>query len=429
MKFHRPIAEQVVSAIKSIFGATPDGRRYYADKVIERLFKNNRKLGARDRRFVAETVYGIVRWWRLLTSAVGANDPLATPDEPTIWRVLGSWLIKNGQELPSWREFADLDPEQLARAFERLNQNPAVRESVPDWLYQLGLEELGTARWQACLVGLNEQAPVVLRTNRLKTTVDELQVELEREAIATELLPGLPDGLLLKERKNVFTSESFRLGHFEVQDGASQFVAPLLRVEPGQRVIDGCAGAGGKTLHLAALMRNKGKIIALDVHQGKLDELRKRSSRGGCDIIETRLIDSNKTVKRMAKTADRVLLDVPCSGLGVLRRNPDSKWKLEPSDIPRLRALQAEILESYSEMLKPGGRLVYATCSILPSENLRQVEAFLSRHATDWRLCEAHQFWPGIHRPAESPESPTNARVEDHYGFDGFFAAALERLK
>jgi len=426
MKIHRPVAEQVVSAIKSIFGATADGRRFYADKVIERLFKHHRKLGARDRRFVAETVYGIVRWWRLLLAAVGVSDPMAIPDERVIWQVIGAWLVKSGQELPPWREFADLDPARLARALERAADNPAVRESVPDWLYQLGLEELGAARWQACLTGLNEQAPVVLRANRLKTTLDELKAELARENIETDIVPGLADALVLNERKNVFTSESFKLGLFEVQDGASQHVAPLLQPEPGQRVIDGCAGAGGKSLHLAALMKNKGKIIALDVHQGKLEELRKRSSRAGCDVIETRVIESSKTVKRMEKTADRVLLDVPCSGLGVLRRNPDSKWKLEPADIPRLHALQAEILESYSEMLKPGGRLVYATCSVLPSENMKQVEAFLEKHKADWRLLEAHQFWPGAHRP-ERAETP-DPRLQDHYGFDGFFAAALERL-
>lgn len=426
MKIHRPVAEQIYSAIKSIFGATPDGRRYYADKVIERLFKHNRKLGARDRRFIAETVYGIVRWWRLLLAAVGMNDPLATPEDRVIWQVMAAWLVKNGQVLPSWREFAELDALKLSRALERAAENPAIRESIPDWLYQLGLDELGAARWQACLKGLNEQAPVVLRANRLKTTLDELRAELGRENIETSLVPALPDALILKERKNVFTSESFKLGLFEVQDGASQHVAPLLAPEPGDRVIDGCAGAGGKSLHLAALMKNKGKIIALDVHQGKLDELRTRSSRAGCDIIETRLIESSKTIKRMEKSADRVLLDVPCSGLGVLRRNPDSKWKLEPADIARLHALQAEILGSYSEMLKPGGRLVYATCSILPSENIKQVEAFLEKHQADWRLVEAHQFWPGEHRPEGAQADP---RLTDHYGFDGFFAAALERLK
>src|SRR6185369_699383 len=152
-------------------------------------------------------------------------------------------------------------------------------------------------------------------------------------------------------------------GLFEIQDGASQQVAPMLDPKPGERVIDACAGGGGKTLHLAALMKNKGRIISMDVSEVKLKALRERCSRNGVDIAEVKVIESSKTIKRLEKNADRVLLDVPCSGLGVLRRNPDKKWKLKPEDFIELRKLQAEILESYSEMTKVGGRLVYATCS------------------------------------------------------------------
>jgi 16S rRNA (cytosine967-C5)-methyltransferase len=216
--------------------------------------------------------------------------------------------------------------------------------------------------------------------------------------------------LKLKERRNVFTTEAFKNGLFEVQDGASQQVAPLLDVHPGMRVIDACAGAGGKTLHLAALLGNKGKIIALDVHARKLEELRKRCSRAGVDVVETRLIESAKTIKRLEKSADRVLLDVPCSGLGVLRRNPDTKWKISPEEITHLKALQAEILATYSNMVIDGGRLVYATCSCLPSENERQVESFLAANPGKWRLVEERKFAPGEN------------------GYDGFYAAALIRL-
>ena len=150
-------------------------------------------------------------------------------------------------------------------------------------------------------------------------------------------------------------------------------MAPLLDAKPGERVIDACAGGGGKTLHLAALMKNKGKIIAMDITERKLQSLRERCSRNGVDIAETRVIESMKTIKRLEKSADRVLLDVPCTGLGVLRRNPDKKWKISPEEITRLNALQKEILENYSQMVKIGGRLVYATCSCLPSENEKQV--------------------------------------------------------
>jgi 16S rRNA (cytosine967-C5)-methyltransferase len=419
MKIHRPVAEQVISALCSIFGANPEGRRYYADKVIERLFKNNRKLGARDRRFVAEATYGIVRWWRLylaaIDSAIDTSNIEASPSVATLWQVFGVWMIENSIILPEWRELQGLNPSAIQLKIKSVSENPAIAESVPDWIYQRGLTELGKERWHQCLKHLNEQAPVIIRTNRLKTTPKELQSELLREDIDTQLVAGLDDALMLTERRNVFTTESFKVGHFEVQDGASQMVAPLLDISPGHRVIDACAGAGGKTLHLAALMRNKGKIIALDIHQSKLEELRKRSSRAGVDVIETRLIESSKTFKRMEGTADRLLLDVPCSGLGVLRRNPDSKWKLTTEDVNRLTALQAEILDQYSVVVKPGGRMVYATCSILTSENMKQVEAFLAKpeNTNKWRLVESHQYWPG--------DGPAP-------GFDGFFAAALQRI-
>lgn len=406
MKLHRPIAEQVVRALESIFIPSSEGRTYYADKVIERIFKHNRKLGARDRRFIAETTYGIVRWWRLILASLDVEG-----SQKDLWKVLGAWLLMSGETLPPWPEFNGLDAHRLHENRERANANPAIRESVPDWLFALGQYELGSETWLTYLAALNEAAPVILRANRLKATRDELKTELSREGIETTLIKAAPDAVQLTERRNVFTTETFRLGHFEVQDGASQAAAPLLKPEPGHRVIDGCAGAGGKTLHLAALMGNKGKIIAMDIHQTKIDELRKRCSRAGVDIVETRAIESNKTVKRLEKTADRVLLDVPCSGLGVLRRNPDSKWKLTPEDLPRLRSLQSEILATYSQMLKPGGRLVYATCSVLPSENEQQVQAFLAANPESWRFVEEHKFIPGVN------------------GFDGFYAAAIERLK
>ncbi len=176
------------------------------------------------------------------------------------------------------------------------------------------------------------------------------------------------------------------------------------------RVIDACAGGGGKTLHLAALMQNRGRILALDVHGWKLEELRRRCRRAGVDIVETRLIENSKSVKRLQDSADRLLLDVPCSGMGVLRRNPDAKWKLSPEQLQRLELEQATILERYSAMVKVGGKMVYATCSILPAENERQIERFLSTRAGSWEL---EQQWHS------EPQSQ---------GWDGFFAARLRRI-
>ena len=188
-------------------------------------------------------------------------------------------------------------------------------------------------------------------------------------------------------------------------------VAPFLDVAPGMRVVDACAGAGGKTLHLAALMRNKGTIIALDIHKWRLDELRRRATRNSADNIKTQVIDDPKVIKRLHDTADRVLLDVPCSGLGVVRRNPDTKWKLKAEELNRLRETQADLLRRYSRITKVGGKLVYATCSVLPSENENQVRSFLKENEEAWELEKELSLRP------------------DRDGFDGFFAARLKRLK
>jgi 16S rRNA (cytosine967-C5)-methyltransferase len=201
------------------------------------------------------------------------------------------------------------------------------------------------------------------------------------------------------------------MGLFEVQDASSQMVSEFLGVQPGMRVVDGCAGAGGKTLHLAALMKNKGRIIAMDVKEKKLAELKKRASRADVRIIETRAIDSSKVVKRLKDTADRLLLDVPCSGLGVLRRNPDSKWKLTPEEIERVKTLQRDILSNFSDITKAGGKMVYATCSILPSEGEEQVRWFLEQTGDKWELLGEKRYSPDV------------------YHADGFYMALLQRTK
>jgi 16S rRNA (cytosine967-C5)-methyltransferase len=283
-----------------------------------------------------------------------------------------------------------------------------VSASIPDWLMDAGLSAFGED-WDTELRAMNTPAPVILRCNRLKTNLQELQQGLQKAGIdCVAFDPAVPDALLLTKRANVFTSELFKNGWFEVQDAASQLVVEHLQVKPGLRVIDACAGAGGKTLQLAALMQKKGQIIALDTEQYKLDELKKRAKRAGADNIESRLIESTKTIKRLHDSADRLLLDVPCSGLGVLRRNPDAKWKLKPEFIQTILGVQREILQNYSKMLKKGGLMVYATCSILPDENERQVQYFLANH-------------PEFTLLAERKTTPARDQM------DGFYMATLKR--
>jgi 16S rRNA (cytosine967-C5)-methyltransferase len=211
----------------------------------------------------------------------------------------------------------------------------------------------------------------------------------------------------LEEKKNVFLTSIFKEGFFEVQDAGSQLIGEFVDAQPGLRVIDACAGAGGKTLHLAAMMENKGQIIALDIHAWKLVELKRRAKRAGAHNIETRTITDTKVIKRLHEKADRLLIDAPCSGLGVLRRNPDSKWKIDQDFIDRIKNEQKQILQDYSKMVKKGGKLVYATCSILPSENEDQVKIFLENNA-DFKLVKENKVLPS-------------------QGFDGFYMALIER--
>lgn len=395
MKLYINITRAVIQALEMIF----EGNKY-ADKVIEKVLKQNPKWGARDRRFIAETTYDIVRWQRLLQNVTEA--------EPTdYWKLLGGWCVWHHIPLPDWTEFSELSEKRIFERLEKMNAIRRFRESIPDWLDTLGEEELGE-RWDDELHALNEEAYVVLRANTLKISTGDLQQQLEETGIETDALQDFPHALVLKQRQNVFRHPVFKEGLFEVQDAASQLIAPFMRVEPGMRVIDACAGAGGKTLHIAALMKNKGRIIAMDVEQWKLEELQKRARRAGVSNLETRVIESSKTVKRLDNSADRLLLDVPCSGLGVLKRNPDAKWKLSPDFIKNVKELQQHILRDYAGMLKPGGLMVYSTCSILPSENEKQVQFFLSVNQDKYELVDEKYSWPSD-------------------GFDGFYMALIRK--
>ncbi|HVK61996.1 MAG TPA: methyltransferase domain-containing protein [Bdellovibrionales bacterium] len=398
MKFHRVLAEHTVTALENVFEGG-----YQADRVLERLFKKEKKLGARDRRFVAESTYELIRHWRKFIYLAGLEEK-ETLSRGDVVRLIGVWQLLKGETVPPWPEFKGLDQRRMLEK-EKGIRSLAVLESIPDWLNEFGSKELGEA-WPDALFQLNKTAPVVLRANRLKTTREKLQRRLEDARVESFPAPDTEDGLILRYRSNVFTLDAFKEGLFEIQDGASQQIAPMLDPKPGERIIDACAGAGGKTLHMAALMKNKGKIIAMDVTDKKLDELKRRCRRAGVDVVETKLIDSMKVVKRLEGSADAVLLDVPCTGMGVLRRNPDKKWKLTLEEVERLKILQAQILNDYSRMVKSHGRLVYATCSILPSENELQVEAFLAANP-NWKLERERRFMPG------------------QEGYDGFYAALL----
>ena len=317
-----------------------------------------------------------------------------------------------------WHYFHELSPaklpqigkfnhQQYQQLLKKAQRDEVLWDGCPDWLEKLGSTQL-QAQWPAERKALLEPAKRYLRVNTLKTDNVSLRSSLVKEGIETQLVNGVESALQVMSDSPLFRSKAFKSGLFEQQDAGSQKVAEVVDAKPGMRVIDACAGAGGKTLHIAAQMQGKGRLLAMDVEQWKLDALKERAKRAGAHNIETRLIASSKTIKRLKHSADRVLLDVPCSGIGVLKRNPDAKWRDTSERLPVLVQLQKDILQSYSRMVKPGGLLIYATCSILPEENRQQVDAFLANN-DDFSFIEDENITPATS------------------GFDGFYVATLQR--
>ncbi len=402
MKLHRNLVFAVIDALNLIFN---EGE--YADKVVQKVLKFDKRWGARDRGFIAETTYEMVRYKRLYAEIADVKAPFSRPDLFRMWAV---WAVLSGIKLPDWKQIEPTPERRIKGRFDELTKIRKYREAIPDWIDELCEKALGEKLWTAELAKLNEPAEVILRTNTLKTTKEKLRKALLDEGIVTEPIKGYPLALRLPERANVFVTQSFKNGFFEVQDASSQLVAELLDVQPGHRVVDTCAGAGGKSLHLAALMENKGQLIAMDIYGSKLKELKRRARRNGAHNIEPREITSTKVFKKLYESADRVLIDAPCTGLGVIRRNPDTKWKLQPEFLDKITNTQQEILRSYSKIVKPGGKMVYATCSILPQENSNQVSTFLgSEEGSKFSLTKEKKIYAS------------------KSGFDGFYMALLQK--
>jgi 16S rRNA (cytosine967-C5)-methyltransferase len=403
VRLHRHLVSAVVETVAGI----PHGSGPTLERVVEGVWRAHPKWGSRDRRFFAGQVYEMVKWrrWYGWLAGVGPDGPWRVGDYWKMWAVC--WLAMGG-DADGFGEFPELAgvTREEVEGRKALAAPAAVRASFPDWLYGLGEAELGTA-WPGIVAALNGQASIFLRANTLRTDAQSLVEILRKEGLA--VVAAGADALRLEQRAVLAGSAAFRAGLFEVQDAGSQRVVPMLRAEPGMLVVDACAGGGGKTLQLAAAMKNEGRIIAQDVRSEALGRLRDRAVRAGAGIIRTETVASDEVVRRRAGTADRLLLDVPCSGLGVLRRQPDARWRLTAEELDRLCLVQAGLLREASIMLKPGGLMVYATCSVLPRENERQVESFLREQGARWELEESRHFLPG----GEG---------------DGFYAARLRRL-
>lgn len=393
--------KQQVEVLTAIMEAVILGGRF-ADQAITRQFRLLRHWSPREKGDTAALAYECLRYYRLLVAALGHP----TDQEPPWAQLIATYFLLQGRSIPPRPEFASMVAGEIQARAAQLRRERALRESIPDWLDARGLAELG-AQWDPTLHALNQPAGVVLRANLLRITIKELLNTLAQAGYEARHLGDA--AIELADQGELFSLPSFKEGWFEVQDWGSQHVAPFLQVEPGQRVIDACAGNGGKTLHLATLLENRGQLLALDTEDWKLAQLRRRARRAGVSTVEARLVDSTKVIKRLEGSADRVLLDVPCSGLGVLRRNPDTRWHLQPATLERLQQTQAQLLQQYARLVKPGGFLVYATCSILPSENQLQVQQFLAQPNCGFSLDAERVLLP------------------QDQGTDGFYMARLRR--
>ena len=404
MKIYPNLVKAITEALEEIF---TNGT--YADITVEQTLKKDARWGARDRKFIAGNIYDIVRWYRLYQSCLSDKQQSLH----LYYSIFAVAHIIKGFELPPWEEFASIDASAIKEAYQKSIKIRKLKASIPDWLDDMGFEQFGEKEWEKEIDALNQEAEVYIRVNSLKTTTNKLQTDLTKENVETEIVQDVlfqhqEKPIKITKRQRLQQLESYKNGLFEIQDAASQLVAPFLQLKPGMKVIDACAGAGGKALHIASLMQNKGSILAMDLEGKKLEELERRAHRAGVRIINTS-IATKEIILKNKETADRLLLDVPCSGLGVLKRNPDAKWKLTPTFMDEIQKTQASILDDYSIMLKPGGLMVYATCSILPVENQLQVQHFLEKNPAKYELLNEQRIMPS-------------------QGYDGFYMACIKRL-
>jgi 16S rRNA (cytosine967-C5)-methyltransferase len=403
-----------------------DARREwrYATDVIARAFREHREVGARDRREVAERVYGLIRMHRrtdaicawLLRPRKRTLEDLA-PREQDLLRYLVYRADQEGAEV-DLAKFG-IDASALARKEQALRGEVGLELSYPDWLVRRVMDEVPAGR--ELLAALNTRAPLDVRANTAKITREELAARLQEEGIETRPLALAKDGLELVTRTNAFGLRAFQDGLFEVQDEASQLVAEITAPPPRGVVVDACAGAGGKTLALGAALSGKGRIVAFDVDERKLSELRRRARRAGLANVQAVSVERGVPPTQAA----RVLVDAPCSGLGVLRRNPEARWRLTPDEVGAFPARQLALLEQYAPLCEPGGRLVYATCTFLRAEDEGVVETFLARHDS-FRVMPVKEIL-GAARAAQMGDGTFLRTWPHRQGTDGFFCAVLRR--
>ena len=394
---------------------------YPADAIVSRYFREHRELGHADRAFVAETVFAVLRRGRSIEArCAGKLSDRA--------RLLVALAVTRGwsqRELAPVLKASEEDWLAAAKSMPESEFRPAVRCDLPDWLYDRLAAQFGADETLALAAALNQPAPLDLRVNTVKTNREAVLVQFAAEDIAA--FPGSlsPLAIRLRDKPALARHPLFLAGAFEVQDEGSQLLGYLLEPKRGEMVVDFCAGAGGKTLLLGALMKNTGRLYAYDVSDKRLARLKPRLARSGLSNVHPVRIEHERDtrIKRLSGKVDRVLVDAPCSGLGTLRRNPDLKWRQDEGSVAELALKQAAILEAAARLVCPGGRVVYATCSLLAAENEAIVDAFLATHP-EFTLTPAAGV---LARHGIEFEGDFLRLLPHRHHTDGFFAAVLDK--
>ena len=386
-----------------------------ADQVLSSYFRSHRNLGRRDRAFVAETVFAVLRRKRSLETAAGSTDPQS---------LLAAALVRiQGLSARALQEFFDADLLRQLREQRPERLPAAVRADLPDWLWERLVRMHGEEQAARIAQGLLNPAPLDLRVNLARVDRAAARARLTSDGLEASDTPYSPSGLRLDAKPAINRHALFTAGLIEVQDEGSQLLAWLLAPRRGEMIADYCAGAGGKTLALAMLMRGTGRVYAMDISAKRLAALAPRAARAGITNVHTLMLgEDDARARRLTGKLDRVLVDAPCTGLGTLRRNPDLKWRHGPVAVAELAEKQRRILGAAARLLKPGGRLVYATCSILQEENDAVVDDFQRQHA-DFQSLSCAELLAG---QRIALDTGARLRLLPHlHGTDGFFAAAF----
>jgi 16S rRNA (cytosine967-C5)-methyltransferase len=420
------VLEAAIEALEQALGLV-----YPADSVLSHFFREN-KTGLRDRAFIAELVYAVLRRKRSLEKSANSHPSHASLARKLALLALIRYRGISVRQLETTIKKRDYDWLTEAAGYrvqDDASLTDAERLDIPDWLCERLAAQRSAQDMTALMHALNSPAPLDVRVNTLKDDRDKVLAKLTEKGIEASACVYSPVGIRLRHKQSLNTSPLFTYGVIEVQDEGSQLLSLLLAPRRGEMVVDFCAGAGGKTLHIGAMMRSTGRLYAFDVSEKRLANLKPRMARAELSNVYPIVISSenDQRVRRLAGKIDRVLVDAPCSGLGTLRRNPDLKWRQTTTAVDELVVKQAAILASASRMLKPGGRLVYATCSILREENEDIVNAFLATHP-EFALVPAQQALTEARVEMACDTDMLNIAPHIH-GCDGFFAAVLERSK